>query len=535
MSARRTIVAYGLLLTAVLLVLSWQGFEHVRVRKAAEAGLQRRARDISGSLAVVMRSQARFSIIVQEYLEAALYELTKSHDLAAVALLNAAGEVVGAAGDLPDFNLDTISEEGAHWTQGVFTVVIPVDFGQGTDDGASEAPAAVVTLDEEYMRAAHERFRSSDFAKRLRRQFEEGRPPGERGPRKGEPGPGEGEPPKDERSPDEATAPGAPPPDPGSRPRGDGKDRGRGRMGPPSPFGRPHWMTEEEFGGLLEKRGAHWVLLGLSGDAYRAECARDLRLRTGLAFITLVAALGLGVAWHYLDRFTRIQMRLVRASEMNIHLQEMNVAAAGLAHETRNPLNLIRGVAQVIAGHPSAADGIRENSGEIIEEVDRITARLNQFMDYSKPPEARPAPTDLKKVLHDVARTLEGELEDKQATLDILGEDFAVQADESLVRQVLFNLLLNAIQAIGQEGRITFELRRNAKGTACFEFRDDGPGVREEAADKIFRPYFTTGENGVGLGLAVVRQIVLAHQWDIEYVRGENGGSIFRVNGLNTS
>ena len=524
MAAKRTIAAYAILSAVALLVLMWQGFEHSRARRVAEESLRYRALDISNSLAVVIRSQSRFGIIPQEHLEAALMELTKARELEAVALLNASGEVIGAAGELPAFDIERIVAQGAYWTEGVLAVMNPVDFGQMPDqtEESGSTAATVISLDQEYMRAAHDRFRNSDFAKRLREQMREGRPPKEwEGPDGPPPPPGLMRPPDEESD--------------GTAEQSSGERR-RGRGGPPpdmrGQFRRPPWIDQAEYDELIEKRGVHWVLLGLSADNYNAECTRDFRLRAGLALITLVAVFGLGIAWHYLDRFTQLQMRLVRASEMNTHLREMNIAAAGLAHETRNPLNLIRGMAQVIAGHQEAGGEIRERSAEIVEEVDRITARLNQFMDYSKPPEAHPTPTDLKKVLRDVARTLEGELEDKQGNLEILGEDFNVEADESLVRQVIFNLLLNAIQAIGEAGHITFSLKRTGKGEACFEINDDGPGVPPDAVDKVFRPYFTTSEKGVGLGLAVVRQIVLVHQWDIMYSPGSGGGACFRVSGL---
>jgi len=67
-----------------------------------------------------------------------------------------------------------------------------------------------------------------------------------------------------------------------------------------------------------------------------------------------------------------------------------------------------------------------------------------------------------------------------------------------------------------------------------FEVRDDGPGVAKEARDDMFRPYYTGSQQGTGLGLTIVRQIVLAHGWDIEYASPATGGAVFRVSGLDT-
>ena len=103
-------------------------------------------------------------------------------------------------------------------------------------------------------------------------------------------------------------------------------------------------------------------------------------------------------------------MRLVRASQLNSHLREMNLAAAGLAHETRNPLNIIRGLSQMISRQAEASPDIRAKSAEIAEEVDHISSQLNEFIDYSKPRELRRASVDLGTVIGDVARALQSDL-----------------------------------------------------------------------------------------------------------------------------
>ena len=94
----------------------------------------------------------------------------------------------------------------------------------------------------------------------------------------------------------------------------------------------------------------------------------------------LIAALGLGVAWRGTVRSAQLQMRLVRAQEMNVHLREMNLAAAGLAHETRNPLNLVRGLAQMISKDAGDAPEVHDKALKITEEVDRVTNYLNEFI-----------------------------------------------------------------------------------------------------------------------------------------------------------
>jgi len=319
-------------------------------------------------------------------------------------------------------------------------------------------------------------------------------------------------------------------------PGGEPGDRWRGRGGPGGPRwnpGRPFWMSEVQYQELLQKQGLHGFVLVMSTDAYRAESRKDFWLRLIIACVGLVAAGGLGLSWRNIGRTAELQVRLVRASEMNSHLREMNLAAAGLAHETRNPLNIVRGQAQLIARQPDAPQEIQSRARQITDEVDRVTGRLNEFIEYSRPREAKPAPVDFAALVDDIARTLETDRQEKAVAFEFQGPRLTIEADELLLRQVLFNLLLNAIQAVKPGGRVeVVAADRSPSNGAWFEVRDNGPGVPAHMREDIFRPYFTTNGTGAGLGLAVVRQIVHAHGWDVACAAGETGGASFRVSGL---
>jgi signal transduction histidine kinase len=129
-------------------------------------------------------------------------------------------------------------------------------------------------------------------------------------------------------------------------------------------------------------------------------------------------------------------------------------------------------------------------------------------------------------------RALKSDLEDKAIKLDLVEENLTVNADQQLLRQVLFNLLINAIQAVDTNGRIQIVTHRSNAQEACFEVRDDGPGVPADQRKDIFRPYFTTRDKGTGLGLAVVKQIVMVHGWEVECLPNDNQGALFRVSRL---
>jgi signal transduction histidine kinase len=291
-------------------------------------------------------------------------------------------------------------------------------------------------------------------------------------------------------------------------------------------------MSDADFKSLISKRELHGLVLAMSTENYRALCTHDLWLRGVIAFFAGISALGAGLAWRNLRRTSELQIRLVRASELNSHLKEMNFAAAGLAHETRNPLNLIRGQAQMIARLPDAAPDVREKSKIIMDETDKVTAQLTEFINYSRPREVRRTNVALTAACSEIIRTLGYDIEEKKLQVEVGGDPLAIEADEQLLRQVLFNLLINATQAVGEGGQIKIEVRRARATEAILEVRDDGHGVAPENRQEIFKPYFTTHQKGTGLGLAVVSQIVLAHGWEIACLPNEPLGTIFRITHL---
>jgi signal transduction histidine kinase len=248
-----------------------------------------------------------------------------------------------------------------------------------------------------------------------------------------------------------------------------------------------------------------------------------------IGLLGTAAVASFALAWQSLVKTSDLQVRLVRASEMNLHLKEMNLAAAGLAHETRNPLNIIRGLAQMISKQRDASPEIRSKTGEIIDETDRVTAQLNEFINYSRPREVRRAPTDLSAVVGEVARTLNYDVEEKNIQLQIVMEPLTIQADEQLLRQALFNLVLNAVQAVPAKGQIRIRASKRNNEEAFIEISDNGPGVPQANRAEIFKPYFTTHAEGTGLGLSVVQQIVQAHGWDIECLPNDPLGALFRI------
>ena len=507
--ARRNLVVYGLLAAVWTLVVTWQLEEHARITSAAQTDLRNRSKDIANTVSACIRGMRFRGAVLQERLEPVLdelvngrtNELVKSSDLISIALLNAAGEPVASAGRPIDFGQKDILQEGERWGRKTVTIVTPVDLGVNPSSEDSTNPTVVLPP----LRGL-----TNNTPESYRNRFPRRPPPEAQSPTNSSgilasnppPPGGPGGPPSEER---------------GSRPR------------------RPPWlrgMDEKEYQSLVEKRALHALVLALSTDAFEIARANDLRLRWIIFVLATVSALGSSLAWRNLAKSADLQIRLIRASELNTHLKEMNLAAAGLAHETRNPLNIIRGLAQMLSKQPDSAPEVQRKSREIIDEADKVAAQLNEFINYSRPREIRRSVLALGSVVNEVVRALAYDLEEKKVKLEVSGAALKIEADEQLLRQALFNLLLNASQAVEEGGEIQVVVGKRNGAEASIEVRDNGPGVPPERRTEIFKPYFTTQKKGTGLGLAVVQQIVLAHGWEIECLPNAPKGAIFRITHL---
>jgi signal transduction histidine kinase len=522
MLTRRSWVVYAALLAIWVALIGWQVVEHFRVRRTARTELRHRAEDISSTLALLMRSQSFFGVISTNRLESALTELVKPGEFhpTSVVLLNARNEELASAGAPFDFQLLNELRGGEYWDDRAKTVMLM----NLVDLGTNLAPSIVLSPGE--LRPPFRNGTNNPAATNV----------SETSPAPPVPGTEIGTNAAATNSPNlgnvvataltgDITNAGRTndlePQSPrrGSRRRGD----------PGRPFERPYWMNVADYENLIQKKGVHGFIVVMPTESLIKTVEQDLWLRTFIAILATISVAGYGLAWGNLAKTSELQIRLVRASELNSHLKEMNLAAAGLAHETRNPLNIVRGLAQMISKQEDASPEIRGKSRDIINETDRITAQLNEFINYSRPREVRRAATSLNSVVAEVVRTLNYDLEEKKVQLQNHADPLVIEADEQLLRQALFNLVINAIQAVPVGGEIQIRAgRRNGAG-AFVEVADNGPGVSPGHRAEIFKPYFTTHEEGTGLGLAVVQQIVLAHGWEIECQPNQPKGAVFRI------
>jgi signal transduction histidine kinase len=214
-------------------------------------------------------------------------------------------------------------------------------------------------------------------------------------------------------------------------------------------------------------------------------------------------------------------------------LAALGEMSAGLAHEIRNPLGAIKGAAQVLDPQ-SFPEETRELLGVIVEEVERLNAVVSQFLEYARPMKPNLVRTDLNGV---ILRTLKLFAEEERSQhVDIkthLDERLPeIMADADQIRQILLNLLLNAVDAFGDKpGKIDITTRvlSSGRGADLIELRvrDNGPGIEPENLRRIFVPFFTTKQKGTGLGLAICQRIMTAHGGRIDVLSRHGMGATF--------
>ncbi len=220
----------------------------------------------------------------------------------------------------------------------------------------------------------------------------------------------------------------------------------------------------------------------------------------------------------------RLHARLAASAEHVRSLEFLGRLGAGLAHETKNPLGSVRGFAQILLKRDLPPEERREAASRIMEETDRIVARLEEFLSLSRPAKLRRRAVPLKKTLEDLAGLVRLELAGKGGTLEVEGPEVEVEADLDQARRLFLNLLVNASEALGRGGRIRVVISKERDG-ARVVVEDDGPGVPEEIRETLFEPYVSGKPTGTGLGLALAQGIAREHGWVLRYEPRPGGGT----------
>jgi two-component system sensor histidine kinase HydH len=217
-------------------------------------------------------------------------------------------------------------------------------------------------------------------------------------------------------------------------------------------------------------------------------------------------------------------------------LAALGQLSAGLAHEIRNPLGVIKGSAEILNQKLAASDALaKELSSYIFAEVNRLSGLVSRFLDFARPSQLVLRPLDLPPLLEKALKSVSEQQGTNRVTIkrDYASDLPRVMADEQLCDQVFTNLISNAWEAMGEQGgELSIKVHPKHIGLGdevVVEIEDTGPGIPADLREQIFNPFFTTKKSGVGLGLAIVTKIVDAHGGAVR-VRSEAGhGACFQV------
>ena len=235
----------------------------------------------------------------------------------------------------------------------------------------------------------------------------------------------------------------------------------------------------------------------------------------------------------------RLEDLHVRAGQ----LEAVSELAASLAHEIKNPLASIRSAVEQLGRMPSADEDTGSLTRLVVRESDRLSRLLTEFLDFARVRVTRVVPVDLAALIQDTMNLVAAH-PDRSATTELIFDTDAVaqpiDGDSDLLHRAIFNLVLNAAQAIGDGGAVRVTLRSATpdmvplgvlpeSGAVRLVIEDNGPGMPADVRDRIFTPFFTTKPRGSGLGLPVVHRAIEAHRGVVLVDSSPGSGTRFTI------
>src|SRR5256712_6593453 len=211
-----------------------------------------------------------------------------------------------------------------------------------------------------------------------------------------------------------------------------------------------------------------------------------------------------------LCRLIEEKLQLERELAERERLAALGQMAASISHNLKNPLGSMKTILQVQLENPEMPESMRAETKMILDEIGRLSAKLNQLLQFSRPAvlgEGRPAKCNASEVAREVVGVLRPEAQRKGVALELhpVAAALHVAISTEALNDILTNLVVNALDAAPRGGQVQVQVELSRKdGNGLVAVEDDGPGVAAELREKILQPFFTTKTQGTGLGLAIV-------------------------------
>jgi two-component system sensor histidine kinase HydH len=285
----------------------------------------------------------------------------------------------------------------------------------------------------------------------------------------------------------------------------------------------PMWVEKSMTWQRGKVLGVFEITLDVTEDYETIHRFQWIVVSSSLLFVGIVFLTLLPIA-RRAERIITMRATEQKKLEVRLHQAERLAAlgemVAGVSHEIRNPLGIIRSTAELLDSRMEN-ERHKKLAGIIVEEATRLNDILTEFLDFARPKTLRLSSCRIEEIVEKNLATIDAECQKRGIVLErhYHGNDYTLQADADLLYRALINVVANALQAMPQGGmlRVQTELH-NARGAPQVELRiqDSGQGIPTELHQKVFNPFFTTREKGTGLGLAIVQSIIGGHHGAVE-------------------
>jgi PAS domain S-box-containing protein len=256
----------------------------------------------------------------------------------------------------------------------------------------------------------------------------------------------------------------------------------------------------------------------------RNAAARQIRALVSVEPVENTLGSNLGTLITLRDADTRSQ--LAAQLDISTRMAALSRLTSGVAHEIKNPLNAIALHLEVLK---SRLEDAEPEVGVISREIKRLDNVVKTFLNFNKPLELKLSTLNLTALVEDVATLVAPDAKAKGIAMETeLDSGAWVNGDQDLLKQALLNVVVNAMEAMREGGRLRIQTGIGG-GESAITVADDGPGIPPDVRDKIFNLYFSTKENGSGIGLAMTFRVIQMHGGTIDFVSEPGKGASFRL------